>query len=149
LEKVANELNKKQDYLTAAVMRVSGLSGLGESFDYEDHMLEHYLIAALWTSTGDDDRPLDKNYDVSDISQEAKDQAQEDVRSFVKKAGDLLDNIKAEQAGHDFWLTRNHHGTGFWDRGYPKKIGDGLTKLSHTYREMDLYVGDGGELYFG
>ena len=31
---------------------------------------------------------------------------------------DLLNGVgDASQASHDFWLTRNGHSTGFWDRG--------------------------------
>lgn len=36
------------------------------------------------------------------------------------------------QAGHDFWLTSQGHGAGFWDGGWPK-YGDMLTKLSKCY----------------
>jgi len=33
------------------------------------------------------------------------------------------------QAGHDFWLTRNGHGAGFWDGDWPE-TGDALTEAS-------------------
>jgi hypothetical protein len=52
-----------------------------------------------------------------------------------------------DYAGHDFWLTRNHHGCGFWDRGLGE-LGDQLTKASQQFDEIDLYVGDDGKLYF-
>jgi hypothetical protein len=48
---------------------------------------------------------------------------------------------------HDFWLTRNHHGAGFWDGDYPKAIGEALTKLAHSFGECDLYIGDNGQIY--
>ena len=38
----------------------------------------------------------------------------------------------AELAGHDFALTRNWHGTGFWDRGLGE-IGDMLTNECRPY----------------
>ena len=38
----------------------------------------------------------------------------------------------AELAGHDFALTRNGHGTGFWDRGLGE-MGDMLTKECEPY----------------
>jgi hypothetical protein len=50
------------------------------------------------------------------------------------------------QMGHDFWLTRNRHGAGFWDRGLGA-LGDRLTSAAHAYGEVDLYVGDDGRLY--
>lgn len=44
-----------------------------------------------------------------------------------------------EQHGHDFALTRNGHGAGFWDRGYGD-IGDALTDACKPYGEHNLYV---------
>lgn len=43
------------------------------------------------------------------------------------------------QAGHDFWLTRNGHGAGFWDRGIGKH-GEELTKASKAYSEVNVYM---------
>ena len=50
-------------------------------------------------------------------------------------------------AGHDFWLTRNGHGTGFWDRGLPGDLGDRLTAATKLFRECELYVGDDNMIY--
>lgn len=52
----------------------------------------------------------------------------------------------AERAGHDFWLTRNHHGAGFWDRDLGP-IGDALTDAAHEYGETEMYRGDDGLIY--
>ena len=46
----------------------------------------------------------------------------------------------ADYIGHDLWLTRNHHGAGFWDRGYPKDLADRLTELSQSLGERSLMV---------
>ena len=54
----------------------------------------------------------------------------------------------AELGGHDFWLTRNHHGAGFWDRDcLPEDAGQRLTDAAHEFGECDLYVGDDGMIY--
>ena len=45
-------------------------------------------------------------------------------------------------AGHDFWLTRNGHGTGFWDRGLPGDLGGRLTDGARLFPGCVLYVGD-------
>ena len=81
-------------------------------------ILKHYLIAALWASTDDSGNPLDSKYDLEDIAQESKDKSMQDIKAFMEKAGDLIANIDEEQLGHDIFLTRNHHGAGFWDRDY-------------------------------
>jgi hypothetical protein len=39
-------------------------------------------------------------------------------------------------AGHDFWLTRNGHGCGFWDRGLDA-LGDRLTEACKPYGSAD------------
>ena len=51
-----------------------------------------------------------------------------------------------ERAGHDFWLTRNGHGAGFWDRGLGD-LGDRLSAAAKVYGECDLYPGDDGLIY--
>jgi hypothetical protein len=48
----------------------------------------------------------------------------------------------AEMAGHDFWLTRNHHGAGFWDRGLGE-LGRRLTDAANVYGDVYLYAHDG------
>jgi hypothetical protein len=54
--------------------------------------------------------------------------------------------LSAAQVGHDFWLTRNGHGAGFWDRGIGD-YGDALTEHAHSFGASDVYVGDDGRLY--
>lgn len=51
-----------------------------------------------------------------------------------------------ELAGHDFWLTRNGHGAGFWDRGLGE-LGERLTVASKTFGSVDLYLGDDELVY--
>lgn len=46
-------------------------------------------------------------------------------------------------AGHDFALTRNHHGAGFWDRGLPGDLGDKLTKIAQSFGDASLTREDG------
>lgn len=45
-------------------------------------------------------------------------------------------------AGHDFWLTRNGHGAGFWDRGMPDEIGEGLSDIAKGYGERNAWFSD-------
>ena len=51
-----------------------------------------------------------------------------------------------EYAGHDFWLTKNGHGAGFWDRGIGE-TGRALTDAAHVYGSTDLFAGADGKLY--
>lgn len=112
-----------------------------------DSFTRAYMEAALWSSTDDDGTPLDRDYSTADLSDETQAKMYADCAKFQELAGDLLDEVSLSQAGHDFWLTRNGHGAGFWDGDYPKEIGEKLTKLSKRFGEYDLYVGDNGTIY--
>ena len=57
------------------------------------------------------------------------------------------DSYDLEQHGHDFALTRNGHGAGYWDRGLGK-VGDKLSKAADSYGDCDLYAHD-GKVYAG
>src|ERR1700723_1133113 len=86
-----------------------------------------YLVCALWSSTDDDGNPLDDNRDCDDFAPEALAEMRNDCDAFCEAESDDLARYAAElprtewsqdaRAGHDFWLTRNGHGAGFWDRG--------------------------------
>jgi hypothetical protein len=103
-----------------------------------------YIETALWASTNDDGEPLDGgDYDLAD---EAREQLKADAKSFYENHAELLETVDDEQAGHDFWLTRNRHGAGFWDRGLGE-LGQKLTDAAHTYGSSDLYIGDDGKVY--
>lgn len=110
-------------------------------------ILDAYIECALWASFDEnDDQPLEDNYSPSDLAPECLDQMRADVHAFVDANADLLDDMPEDLIGHDFWLTRNRHGAGFWDRGLGER-GEALTKASHAYGEVYLYVGDDGKLY--
>lgn len=109
--------------------------------------LTAYINAALWSSTDDSGTPFDEIYTTGDLSGEAMDKMIEDCAAFLAKA-DIPDNL-LPQAGHDFWLTRNGHGSGFWDRPevYGEEKAQELSALADTFGVVDLYVGDDGRIY--
>ena len=111
-------------------------------------VLGHYVICALWSSTDDDSEPLEKNYNSGHFSKEARRRIRNACFDFLVANKELLSQTELtnEQIGHDFWLTRNGHGTGFWDRGLGE-VGDKLTESCMVVGECDVYVGDDGELH--
>jgi hypothetical protein len=113
-----------------------------------DNILRGYVVCALWSSTDHDGEPMDDGRDVSDLAPATLVQMREDVTDFVQanEATLVASGQSEEQIGHDFWLTRNGHGAGFWDRGLGA-IGDQLTEACKTYAGVDLYVGDDGLIY--
>ena len=111
-----------------------------------DTVLHHYIVCALWSSTDDDGDSLDY-YDIEDIDPDTLEAMRADIVDFVESNKELLlsSGQSDEQIGHDFWLTRNHHGAGFLDRGLGD-IGEELTKACHVYGDVYLYVSDNGKV---
>jgi hypothetical protein len=107
-----------------------------------DTLTDQYLETALWSSTGEDGDPLDDDHSTADFAPEAVASARADVASFVESNADkiaaaqaLLPTYDDAQVAHDFWLTRNGHGAGFWDRGLGE-VGDELTKDAKAYGSL-------------
>jgi hypothetical protein len=105
-----------------------------------------YIETALWSSTDDNGEPLDAVYGIDDIDDASLQQMIDDCLLFQAEQCDHISN-EWEQAGHDFWLTRNWHGAGFWDGDWEDEAGKRLTDASHAYGECDLYIGDDGKVY--
>lgn len=117
-------------------------------------MLNDYLACALWSSIGEDDTPLDKDYSVDDISEETRIQSNTDILSAIALADNACRDWREfwtdAQFAHDLWLTRCGHGTGFWDRyssGRGSEIGEALTGIAKNFGNVDLYVGDDNLIY--
>ena len=62
--------------------------------------------------------------------------------------GGLIPENYFEQAGHDFYLTRNGHGSGFWDKPeiYGEKYSKILTEISNQFGCTNFYISDDGEI---
>jgi hypothetical protein len=113
-----------------------------------DTILRHYLACAVWTGTDEHGDPLESTgWTVDDFHESSIDDARFDVERFVSLAGDLMDGISDEAIGHDFWLTRNRRGTGFWRR-WLGAAGDRLSEIAHSFGECCVAVDSGiGCLY--
>ena len=107
-----------------------------------------YIECALWSSCDENDVPLDDNYCIDDMAPAALAGCIEDCADFRSANSAALEasNLSDESAGHDFWLTRNGHGAGYWDRGLGA-IGTILSDAARVYGSVDFYVGDDGKVY--
>lgn len=127
-----------------------------------DRFTHAYMVAAVWSSTNDHGEdcppPLDETHSVADMAPETLASMAADCAAFQEANETDLGAYYAglgfdpSQGGHDFWLTRNRHGAGFWDRYYGadaelRAACVRLTEASHVYGSCDLYVGDDGLLY--
>lgn len=114
-------------------------------------ILHAYLTCALWSSTQDNEKPFDDDFEIEDFAPESVQSAENEINDFLSllKAENITweEHLDEGQFGHDFWLTRNRHGVGFWDRGLGS-LGEKLTKWAHSYGSSDVYLGDDGKVYF-
>lgn len=80
--------------------------------------INSYVACILFVEVDDNGIPLDHDYSPEDFTDSAQAEIIKDCTRFLAVANEykLLDELDHTQAGHDFWLTRNGCGTGFWDR---------------------------------
>lgn len=119
-----------------------------------DKVFEAYVACALWSTNDESDEaggfPMDQSYTRDDMDPTLLESMRSDCEAFCEaQRVDLVGSgLNDDRIGIDFWLTRNHHGAGFWDRDLGD-VGDRLTDAAHAYREVWLYVGDDGKIYGG
>jgi hypothetical protein len=141
-----------------------------------DTITRHYLKACLFTDTDGTDEntggePLDRNYSISDFSSESVAKATADCEKFFQENEKDLILVSESEAyqgladhednegggwhalvGHDFWLSRNGHGTGFFDRAFNDKPGieeafERLQDAAESFGGVWSTVGDDGEIH--
>lgn len=111
--------------------------------DIED-MVTGYLECQLWAGHDmdrdeDGNSPtLDENYGLEDISAEYVEAVTAEISEIVAYHPLAVRMYLARRSsgdfGHDFYLTREGHGAGFWDRGLGD-LGDYLTGIAKSYGE--------------
>lgn len=110
--------------------------------------LASYLDAVLFTGVDEEEEPLDARFTPDDIDADSLAEAEKDCRDFLAKRlngeplSDFLAPDEIAQAGHDFWLTRGGHGSGFWD--WPEEMyqgqGDALADLARGFPERTVFA---------
>lgn len=137
-----------------------------DSEDVVDSYLETALWSSTYvdpangydSEDGRVDLPLDEFATVSDLSDGVRKAAAEDVEALLETMeGDVdlnrhmshylttMNNSSrfgfglAALVGHDFWLTRNGHGAGAWDRGAGES-GEEVSKMMRSYGDACLWL---------
>lgn len=117
-----------------------------------DDFTTAYLEAALWTETDQTNpeqggEPLDTNHGIGDIEPDTLAEMIQDCTQFQADNAELIEeenlvtratHSTESQAGHDFWLTRNQHGCGFWDGDWTEPAATKLTNAAHAFGEYHL-----------
>jgi hypothetical protein len=128
-------------------------------FNFED-FVDGYVLCALWSDCYPPDDDMDGEYGGKhdlDLREGARETMIEkgQLKEFVEMASDDLqlyceqmgpwhgsddrgycEDSPEHRAGHDFWLTRQGHGTGFWDRGLGD-LGGRLTEDAKSFGSAD------------
>lgn len=117
-------------------------------------MRDAYLRAALFTASGEDGEPLNREFDVTDFDDTSRTEAYAVCASFVEQHAALLEEgesgVDPDQAGHDLWMTRNGHGAGFWEEEWGK-AGERLSTAAARLGEAHVFLSeneDGGRYLY-
>lgn len=113
---------------------------------------DHALQTFLWSEG------IDPDVQVSD---ELRQRITTDWESFREQAealgfdapehrATMVDPTEGDEwdyAAHDFILTRNHHGAGFWDGDWHEPWGDKLTALAHSFGQLECLLDENNVLH--
>lgn len=123
--------------------------------------LEDYVACALWSSScngtaehdgclGEDcDKGLyDLGFTIDDLESDTLEAMTQDLAAFTADLSPEDIEQLTNGIGDDFWLTRNGHGAGFWDRGYPHELGRRVSDAARAYGACYLWVSE-GKVYAG
>lgn len=114
-----------------------------------------YLEAQLMIQARTDDQGneidmLSEHYDIDDIDPHYVAHVRREIDALVREHSDLIERylgttvslgsqrqqMSSGQFGHDFYLTRERDGVGFWDRGLGE-LGDTLTDIAQDMGDAD------------
>lgn len=106
-------------------------------------VLESYLEALLWA-----DEELD-GYSICDIDNSLIESSKKDIEEFINiientdGAMEEAETYSETDFGHNFLLSRNGHGAGFFDEN-----NDILQNICREMKSVDAYVGDDNKIYY-
>lgn len=117
-----------------------------------------YLDAMWWvsrpelTESGDDERSLDqRGFLVADLTEAAKNAIRRECIAFMETySADLSEALRLgrgtlQSAGMDFYLSREGHGAGFFDRG-PDPVWRRLQQAAKTYGSVTVSLDASGKV---
>jgi hypothetical protein len=120
----------------------------------DDATWDQLFETLIWQAPSADGDPLDYyGYGRSDIDPDQQEELKARFRTFVEtNATDIAAYMShtgrdMTDVAHDYILTCNGHGAGFWDRCYCGEdtcvAGDTLSNAARADGEIELFVQDG------
>lgn len=104
-----------------------------------DHELDKFTVSYIETALWAEGYGLE--YDEDWIDENDLKEIISDCKDFQEQAHELIEGHEI-QASHDFYLTRNGHGSGFWDGDWPEEDGEKLTEISKSYGAHQAFLAD-------
>lgn len=112
-----------------------------------DSFTRGYIECALWAGVAGPDDSLKCDLPESALDPDTRARMVSDCQQFQEENREALDEcgLGSSRAGHDFWLTRNRHGSGFWDEG-SEPVFRKLTDAALAWGAFDLSLGNDGKI---
>lgn len=98
-----------------------------------------HKATALWAENDEEGNPLDDRFGWQDYDEHTEKEMDADAAHFYHSHHHLFGDADPEHAGHDFWLSRNGHGTGFFDGNYGDH-NEELQRAANAAGEYSLYA---------
>lgn len=115
-------------------------------------LVDQMIYTLLWSECDDGCEPLEHMYCEHDVLPESRYYLTEVAESLLDSeneyAYDIAEYVEhkgIEQLAHDFILTANGHGAGFWDRGLGE-LGERLTAMAKGYGSFSAQVRANGSV---
>lgn len=123
------------------------------------------LLSTVLSLTSDDEgNPLDDRFTISDVCAIDAKRLYSEYQQFIarveikikEKIGDNWNSIdefydmafpSENQTEHDYILTRNQHGAGFWDGDWNKNVSEILSDVARSQIPIEAYEGRDGKVY--
>ena len=126
--------------------------GYNEDEYNEDDDEESELDKLVRIQTQFNSKPFD-SFVTEDLEGDSKVQAYIDIKKFIQLAGkEAVEEAIGDQGlfrlGMDIWLTRNGHGSGFFDHSYDDDNEKKLMDAGRSLKSVDLYITDDLTLAF-
>ena len=101
------------------------------------------LETIIWSTPSlrfeEDQDMMDDHVSVHDFDGAAIESLESELEGFCDMVAADIQDMEPCQLGHDFALTRDGHGAGFWDRGYGER-GERLTDAAKSFGSVEAYI---------
>ena len=106
----------------------------------KNNILIGYLQCAVFADAPDEFSGEQVSVNSENFTPESIETSKSDIEQFVQSNKKLLEEscIDDYQIGHDFWLTRNGHGVGFWDRNIGEAGDQIADAINSNFKEVNL-----------